>query len=221
MKRFLTSSLGLSLMLAALLGCQSASQPAPEPLPPVDPASLYPLLDEASAALERGHYSQPKPGSALALYEQVLELDPQNAEALRGIEKVVELMVGAAADAARDWQLPRARSLIERARQINPDHPSIAPTQKQIELLSSANQEVVYIEQREVGTSGLNRRLEQLGRTAKREDCRARIRAGSDVQGRSIYQRMNSASGESRVRATMEVGLPARVVLVCFPNSAR
>ncbi len=212
----------LACLVAGVLGCQTASPPqqpetpSPEPVP-VAPEQLYPLLDAAEAALAEDRLTAgPGQDSAHGYFLQVLALDPNNDEALRGVERIVERFVELALTAADDWQLATARSMLARARLIDADHPSIAPTQAQVDLLSNANREEQFFDHKNMQSTQNRQLLARMGKTAKTFDCRATIRALNDVQGRWMYQQMNAASGDDRVRATMEIGLPARVALVCF-----
>ena len=208
----------LTSALTLMASCQTPSPPPPEPAPePVPLEQLYPLLDAAEAALADDRLTAaPGEESAHTLYEEVLKLDPGNEEATRGVERVVERFVELALEAADTWQLARARSMLARARLIDPDHPSIAPTQSQVDLLSNANREEEFFDQKDMNGTSARNTLTRLGKTAKTHGCRARIRAKTDAQGRWMYQQMNAAQGEARVRATMEVGVPARVALICF-----
>ncbi len=212
----------LACLVAGAPGCQTPSPtPAPAPvLPPPEPVAperLYPLFDAAEAALAEDRLTAaPGQQSAHGYFLEVLALDPGNDEALRGVERIVERFVELALTAADDWQLATARSMLARARLIDADHPSIAPTQTQIDLLSNANREEQFFDYKNMHSVESQQLLARMGKTAKTFDCHARIRAQNDVQGRWMYQQMNAAAGDDRVRATMEVGLPARVALVCF-----
>ncbi len=181
------------------------------------PEQLYPLLDEAQRLYEADSLTAaPGEPSAHSLYLEVLSLDPINAEALRGVEKIAERFVALALEAADEWRLASARSMLARARLIDAGHPSIAPTQAQVDLLSEANREVKTFDSDNMRSDDNQATLKRMGRTAKLFGCRTRIRAGSDAAGRWMYQQMNSAPGDARVRASMEIGRPAQVALICF-----
>ena len=57
-------------------------------------------------------------------------------------------------------------------------------------------------------SAALGARLRDLGLRAKNTDCRVTINARSDAEGRRIYRQLNSASGETRVRATLAIASP-------------
>ena len=70
----------------------AATEPVPEaePPPPAVPPSkeIAALLKRAGEALAKNDLIEPKDDSALDLYKQVLAIDEQNGEALRGVEKI-------------------------------------------------------------------------------------------------------------------------------------
>ena len=70
---------------------EEASKPAEPATPP--PKALAALLKKADKALDAEHWIEPKDGSALALYQQVLDADKDNAQAKAGIEKIHNLLL--------------------------------------------------------------------------------------------------------------------------------
>lgn len=226
------SCLLIALCFGALAGCQTPPPPpvqsaTPEPIRSPLPApvvvnhqqQIRVLLDQANRAIRYDHLTGPAPGSAQDLFRQVLVLDPQNEEALRGPEKIAERFVAQALEAANRWQLVQARSLLSRAREIMPNHPSILPTQKQLDLLAQAKRKSQKfprdgLHDEHTETTG---QLIALGTEAKSGSCRTTITAPGDVEGRWMFQKMNEAQGEGRVRANMQIGSPPAVELVCFP----
>jgi formylglycine-generating enzyme required for sulfatase activity len=68
----------------------ASAAPAPTPAPAMAPPTkaVATLLKKAERALAEGHLWQPEGDNALALYQRVLELDPSNAAASAGLEKV-------------------------------------------------------------------------------------------------------------------------------------
>ena len=60
--------------------------------------------------------------------------------------------------------------------------------------------------------------LQALGELPDGYDCRFTIAAKNDAQGRWIYQTLASGSAGGRLRAQIEIRLPAGVERVCFPT---
>ena len=216
-----------------LAGCQTPPPPPVQtavpvvarpatPAPPVvnNQMQIRVLLEQANRAIRYDHLTGPQPGSAFDLYRQVLVLDPHNEEALRGPEKIAERFVAQALEASGRWQLTQARALLARAREIMPNHPSIAPTEQQINLLASARRKSQQFSRDGLTDdhAGTVEQLLALGMEAKGGSCRTTIVAPGDNEGRWIFQKMNEATGEGRVRANVQIGSPPRVELVCFPE---
>ena len=125
-------------------GCQTAPvAPAieiptePEPVPAAPPA-VDELLDQAELALRNDQLTHPETGSALVLFNEVLALDESNAVAKRGLERIVERYLELAERAAQRRQFARSRSMLTRARLVDPEHPAIEPTASQVQLLANA-----------------------------------------------------------------------------------
>ena len=221
--------MGTALVLAALLhGCQTIG-PVPEVLPvetrpePAKPSQrasevIADLLAAADQAISENRLMTPEEGSAYSLYRRVLALAPDHEGARRGFEKIVERYVKLALTAAEQQSYARARSLLARARQVDPAHPAIAPTAQQVALLESAQRERVRLDggQLQRRTEAVQRRLLQLGSRAARPGCRVAINARSDAEGRWVYQQLNRGAGGVRVRAALTVASPPTVELICF-----
>ena len=223
--------IGLWLALAgictlALVGCQPEPPPppsVPETAPPPPPApvkpDVEPLLEQARRAFDAHRLTTPEENSAFALYREALRLDPENDKARRGIEKIVERYVMFALQAVERQQLARARSMLARARLVDADHPAIAPTEQQLQLLQTARRQ-----RQKLDAGALSRReqamgtlLRGLGGQAKATGCRVTINARSDAEGRWVYRQLNSAEGAMRIRAKLQIASPPSVELLC-PN---
>ncbi|MFW6094534.1 MAG: hypothetical protein ACODAC_11225 [Pseudomonadota bacterium] len=190
--------------------------PAPE-----NAARIRRLLAAAGRALAEDHLSYPARGSAVSLYDRVRAIDPDNAEAARGLEQVVERYLELALRAAERRRFENARTMLDRARQVDPAHPGIRPTAAQVDLLKSARRRVFELnpgalDQR---STGIVETLDRAGAASREKDCRARIVARSDPEGRWIYRRMSDAPGDRRIRAQLDVGSPPRVEVICFADS--
>lgn len=224
-----------SLLVALMLICVSSlpacqippkeeTPPTPEPVPPaaplIDEEQLYQWLAAADAAIAAEHLTYPESGSAYAIYRQILDIDPEQEDALRGLERIVETFVAMCMEALEERQFATARSLLARARVILPDHPSIEPTAAQIRLLEEADRTRLTINQSALAArhSSLIDELGALARSAATRNCRFTISAGNDAQGRWIYQTLSRATPQVRLRAEMQISLPPRVERLCFPD---
>ena len=125
-----------------LLPVENRSQPAPE----VEDGTLDRLLAAAERAIAEDRLTVPEAGSAFALYREVLTLMPDHAAARRGLEKIVERYVQLALRAAERQRFPQARSMLARARLVDPAHPAIEPTGQQVALLEGARRERVPLD---------------------------------------------------------------------------
>ena len=137
-----------------------------------------------------------------------------------GISKVVRCDggFGLAMRSLERGQFASARSMLARARIIIPDHPSIEPTDAQIRLLSQAQRKKLTLNQRELRNEDphMQRELKNMAQIPADSSCRFTISAGSDAQGRWIYQRLSEAAPQGRIRAQIQVRLPAAVERLCF-----
>ena len=53
----------------------------------------------------------------------------------------------------------------------------------------------------------------------RKPNARVIIRAGSDVEGRWVYGRLNDAPGDRRIRGEIVIGYPPRVVIFLLPEA--
>ena len=195
---------------------EQALEPPPEPTPAYDEDALYALLDAADAALAEDRLLTPEQDSAYHYFRQALALAPDHPLARRGFERIVESYLILASRAIERERWASARSMLDRASIVDADHPGIATLRRQAALLADAHRESVVLVQAAVRgrTPGAAAQLEALGRKARRADARVTIRAASDADGRWIYEQMNKAPGERRIRASLQIGAPPKVTVL-------
>ena len=215
----------LTILGLGLSGCNTAPpEPAPEPEPieptpdPIPRAELLSLLDAAEAAIERDHLTYPREGSAFEIYHQILDRDPIQEDARRGLERIVEEYVALSMNALERRQFATARSMLARARIINPFHPSIKPSEEQIRLIQEADRTTLRLDPSELAaeTDELKRSLEDLSQGANGKSCRFVIAASNDGQGRWIYQQLAKGGDGARLRAQIRIRRPLSVERLCF-----
>lgn len=192
-----------------------AEAPKPDPIPR---AELLRLLDAADVAIERDHLTYPREGSAFEIYHQILDKDPVQEDARRGLERIVEEYVALSMNALERRQFASARSMLARARIINPFHPSIEPSEAQIRLIQEADRTTLKLDPAELAaeTAGIQNALTNLSQGANGRSCRFVISASSDGQGRWIYQQLNKGGDGARLRAQIRIRRPISVERLCF-----
>jgi hypothetical protein len=191
--------------------------PAGTTLTDAERARVAQLLDRADRAIAADHLTYPAAGSALDLYDQVRILDPDNEAARRGLERIVERYLELAMTALERRRFEQARAMMDRARLVDPDHPGIPPTQAQIELLDTADRQVIPLDPEALRNrdAQVADAVRQAGAASRTDGCRAEITARSDSEGRWIYQQM-SAAGSPRIQAQLNIGSPPRIEVLCF-----
>lgn len=211
----------LFLLPQAGIGAAGAVSP-PDPVVNVE---VNALLDAAEAAEQHEHLIYPASGSAMSLYHEVLYVDPGNADAITGLTRLAEHYLEQAQAALEKGELDRrqllkADSLVSKARMIYPEYPAIATLHNQIELFERAERTRETLDWRLVAerSDSLTGQLRRLGRIAKQGDCRAIINVSNDAEGRWVFQKMNTAEGDSRVRARVKISSPAAVNIICFKD---
>jgi protein TonB len=80
----------------------------------------YALIDKAQQAMLDRHYIDPSAGSALALYREVLTIDPANGEAKQGLERLAEILIARVQGALDERKFDVALQSLETARSIDP-----------------------------------------------------------------------------------------------------
>lgn len=211
------------LVTALLASCQ---QQQPEevvdeaPPPPVEVPDINPLLDRAEAAFAQERLLG-GPDHAHALYLAVLEIEPDNQDALYGIERITEEFIQRARTAIRRERWTVARLLLEQAARADGDHPSLPSANTQLRQLRDAERLQLDLSRDNVRARGQASAdaLAAFGVQARKRNARVIIRAGSDVEGRWVYARLNDAPGDARIRGEIEIGYPPRVVIFLLPET--
>ena len=175
----------------------------------------YAALD----ALNRNHISSPRADSAEDLYQQMLAIDPTNETASRGIERVIEHHINAALDALASRQTTLATNALAEAQRLDPSHPSIAPTEYQLQLLAKAEFVRIDLPGGDLREQAYQT-MQRLDTLAARLECRFTIAVTSDAQGRYVYQllkqRLAERATNQRLRAGIVISSPNRVEGTCY-----
>jgi TonB family protein len=96
-------------------------------LPEIDPRQLIGSnLSAAHAALEENRYLDPAERSALHHFSTVLALDPANADAKAGIDRIAEHFIAQAQALIGEGRYAEAVSALQNVRRVRPDHRGVA-----------------------------------------------------------------------------------------------
>ena len=157
----------------------------------------------------------------MSLYHEALVLDPDNPEARRGLERVVDHFLSEATAAIAVERYSKANGALSRARMVDPDNPNIEPIAAELRLLESAERSRTVLDWRLVAarSSELTPTLTRAGARARNEGCHAVISVSSDAEGRWIYEQLSRAPGERRIQAQIRIASPSAVEVLCFRES--
>jgi hypothetical protein len=89
-------------------------------------------LAAATAALQAGRVDQPPNDCAWSHYRKVLDIDPENEEALQGLTVVQEVMVSRAIEAAKNLDFESAERILEDAALVRESEDSMDGVHQQI-----------------------------------------------------------------------------------------
>ncbi len=207
------------LVFSCLLFVASAASPpalgAEGILDPRAAERIEHLLADAEIALARMRLTTPAHDNAYDRYRQVLAFLPEHPRALIGITRIADAYFGLALAAAERGDATAAERLFARGRDIAPEHSSITTVASSIRRLLAQPEARIALDAGELSarSPALADRLRDLGERAKRDQLLVVITAPRDELGRWIYQQMNAAPPNVRLRARSEIGQPAVVEL--------
>ncbi len=222
----------LGLVLPALLIGACAVSPARVPPSPVEPPAPLPpaeaptdpgdneavrvLLEAGARALAEDRLLTPEDDNAYLYYRKALALAPDDPDVGDGLERIVERYIVLARSAIEREQWVRARSMLARAAIVDREHPGIRSMREQLALLENAERLILPLVQKNVREHGVDaaNELAAFGRHARNPNARVSIRAASDTDARWIYEQLNRAPGERRIRSAIQIGLPPRVTIM-------
>ena len=194
----------------------AVASPAPAPAPAYDEEALFAILDAAEEALADDRLLTPEHDSAYRYFEDAQAMAPGHPLVREGFERIVERYLALANRAIERERWASARSMIDRAAIVDAEHPGLEPLRRQVALLAEARREALELTQAAVRRrdSAVASSLAAFGRKARRADARVTIRAGSDADGRWIYEQLRKAPGDRRIRASLHIGAPPRVTVL-------
>ena len=213
------------MALVSAIGCETIEQQSASgqvrALSDAEKREVQTLIYDAEDAFANNHLSFTHDGSALTLYRQVLRLDPENAQAQRGMEKIIEHYIALALKAANRFDTATARTLLDRGRQIDPTHPSIAPAEQFIQTIDTSHREVVIL--RGLTDAKVRATINALVQGVQKT-CRFRIFAANDARTRHLYQLLRASFLRNdlnrRPRASSNISTPERLERICKYENA-
>ena len=213
------------MALVSAIGCETIEQQSTSgqvrALSDAEKREVQTLIYDAEDAFANNHLGFTHDGSALTLYRQVLRLDPENAQAQRGMEKIIEHYIALALKAANRFDTATARTLLDRGRQIDPTHPSIAPAEQFIQTIDTSHREVVIL--RGLTDAKVRATINALVQGVQKT-CRFRIFAANDARTRHLYQLLRASFLRNdlnrRPRASSNISTPERLERICQYENA-
>jgi len=194
---------------------------------PTDSVAFW--LGEAGWAFEKDKLTTPKGESAYYYLSRVLAKEPQNPLALVALEKIVQRYYELLQASLNKGKVERARVFWSRAKKVMPNHGELTAMRALIDHHNDKQKVVVVaepttavpelrtqklllpvglIKQQDVG---LAQWLVVVAKKAHNLQATMLIVAPKDTQARWVYQVMNSADPEQRIRANIKHSRPARV----------
>ena len=194
---------------------------------PTDSIAFW--LGEAGWAFEQDKLTTPTGESAYYYLTRVLTKEPRNPQALAALEKIVQRYYELLQASLTKGKVQQARVFLSRAKKVMPKHGQLTTMRKLIERHAVKPQVVVgdgpetavpvmrnqklllpttLIDQRD---DRLAQWLVVVAQKAQNLQATMLIVAPKDVQARWVYQTMNSADPEQRIRANIKHSQPARL----------
>ena len=101
-------------------------------------ARVQELLVRAKSEYAAGALWEPAGANAADHYREILEMQPQRAEAVAGAQRVANILAAEAAQTEAVGDIYTTKLLLDRIQTLQPDHPKLANLQQQLEQLLTA-----------------------------------------------------------------------------------
>ena len=209
------------LVLMVCAGCTAVNETATvnvttRVLTTAEKNQVEALLMDAEAAMAKNHLSFPQQGSAASLLQKALSIDPINDRAQRGLEQILEQYVALALKAANRGETSAAKTLLQRGRLLDAQHPSIAPAEEFLKTINTSHRETVTL--RGLSSEDLKKTVDALVLGVD-QSCRFRISAASDARARYLYRLLRDSFARNhlkhRPRAASDISTPERMERIC------
>jgi tetratricopeptide (TPR) repeat protein len=181
------------------------------------------ILFEAKYAFDDNQLMSPPGDNAYDRYQEVLEIYPDNAVALEGINEIIVRYTELADIAMGNGQYDNAESLLARAASIDDFkvfEELIDAGKQRLELARSRKIDKFDLDGEALRDQSLEMlvQLAEIGDYVKDKEATMLITARTDEEGRWIYRIMREAVGGFRLRGDIIVGDPPSVQVI-LPKS--
>lgn len=140
--------------------------PGPARAPPEEEDEVARLLAAAGADLEARRLTSPAGNNAWDRYRRVLELDPANAEAVKGMERVIEEYMELFTAALEQEDFEKAAGYLAKVGELHPESPVLEEGKQSLVAARQARMERLAEQERQ-------RQAEEAARLAEQERQRA------------------------------------------------
>jgi formylglycine-generating enzyme required for sulfatase activity len=130
-------------------------------------AQVQPLLGNAAALLQQGKADQPAGASALDVYRQVLQIDPENAVAVQGTGQVQQVVLDRALAAVAQNDFAGADTALAEAATIQPESQALQDTRGRVEGMRRQGAAGLLAQARSALDAGNLELAQQLARQAQ------------------------------------------------------
>ena len=210
----------LLLLMMILSGCSTVHKAPIAELTPTSEQRLQQWLDEqldlANIAIEQNRLMRPKGRSAYDIYRAILDIVPNNAQALAGVKRLSGRYLSLAKEANTRGDYDLADTYLARSMKLQPNSVDSAAL-----LQYFKTSRVVAKNEYRLDASQLSLRNEEaiaqlalIANQAKRWHSRITIFCRNDAEGRWMYQQLKSQALGYRFRANIEIGPQPKVILL-------
>lgn len=98
-----------------------------------EPDRISQLLQQAGDDISALRLTKPEGNNAVQKYQEILKVDPENAEAEQGLLTVTEKYLALTKNNIQSNELDKAKQYLELAKAISPGHPDIAAIEKMLD----------------------------------------------------------------------------------------
>lgn len=207
---------GLIAFWLVVAGCQTI-KPADPQLAPVEEAEALPagkqqqlnwFLEMGSHALKADRLTTPTEDNAYTWYKRALAISPEDPSALKGMAMISERYQQFARKVAEQGLIAKAEQYLDKAKLAAKDHSSLSSTEAFIAIMSESDIRTYRLAPEAVAkkASAIKDKLYSIGSHAFEMKAKVLIVARNDQEGRWMYQQMQAANSNSRLRANMQTG---------------